>query len=79
MIHDDDALWVCWDCAMWHANGELSDGISPDRVDAVTGYVGVLSVDCGEDGEHCVTFSWSSCDACGDRLGGERHRAFVVW
>ena len=72
-----DEWFVCSDCAMWHANGD-AEGVSADRVDAVTGFTGVLAIDCGEDGEWCVPFSWSSCDACGDRRGGERHRAFPV-
>jgi hypothetical protein len=34
------------------------------------------------DGEECecetVSFTWSRCDGCGSRLGGERH-ALTVW
>jgi hypothetical protein len=66
---------VCQDCAMLIANGELPED-NPDfklspRWD---GYQVVLN--CDEDG--CEGFSWSPCDGCDSRLGGDRHKA-AAW
>lgn len=70
-------LFVCSDCAMWHANGD-TELLDDETRAAVTGYDGHLAIDCGENAEHCVEFSWSSCDACRSPLGGSRHRAFIM-
>lgn len=74
---DMTEFYICSDCAMWHANADVSGIDDEKRVAEVTAYDGFLDVDCGENGEHCRDFSWSACDACGTTLGGDRHRAFA--
>jgi hypothetical protein len=69
---------ICDDCASWHANRDLSGVDDPVRVAEVMRCDDYFAVDCGEDGEFCTAFSWSSCDACGTRLGGARHRAWLI-
>ena len=74
---DDNYGYICVDCAMWQSNAD-SSGISEELVEAVTSVEEHWSVDCGEDGEHCVGFSMSPCDCCGSRLAGARHRAAII-
>ncbi|QDH48013.1 hypothetical protein LUPINE_115 [Microbacterium phage Lupine] len=38
----------------------------------------LVSGDCGEQNEHCVSFTWSPCELCGSSLGGERHRVAIL-
>lgn len=74
---DATTLWVCLDCALWHANAQAPDDEA--RSAAVTGYPHALTIDCGHhDALACDPFSWSSCDACGSPYGGERHRAYLL-
>ena len=66
---------VCVDCAMLIANGETPEdnpefGLLPEW----EGWHVVL--DCPENCEG--SFSWSSCEGCGSRLGGDRHPA-AAW
>jgi hypothetical protein len=73
-----DECWLCEDCTLWHSVADCGE-LEGDRLYAVTSCRDSFVVDCGEDGEFCVPFSWQSCDGCGSSLGGGRHRAFVVW
>lgn len=38
----------------------------------------LVNGDCGEENEHCVSFTWSPCELCGSSLGGERHRVAIL-
>ena len=66
-----EELWVCTDCAHYLANGlpdEHEAGWSPELIQAHWPHHDLVNGDCDKDEE----FSWSSCDACGSRLGGTR-------
>lgn len=68
---------VCDDCALWHANGDLSGIDDPERRAEVQAADRHFIVDCGDEAEFCTAFSSRRCDACGSHLAGARHRAFV--
>lgn len=66
---------VCVDCLFLLANGEVPEE-RPDLADeieeqwpAADGWQLVITCEEGCEGG----FSWSSCDACGSTLGGDRH------
>jgi len=69
---------VCVDCTMMIANGEC-EGLDPDswyhavKANGMTRFDVALNI--GEDTE--PSFSWSACDYCGSRLGGDRYPAVV--
>ena len=77
-----DLLYVCVDCLMLIANDEPNPDwteteeaehrsrIADRWPDTPLAYVG------DETADH--DFSWSSCDACGSRLGGTRHLVTTV-
>jgi len=73
-------IWVCTDCMLTHANGEATQ--SPDCepwalwADAPAG--SVTMGDTGAEWESEGSFSWSDCDGCGSRLGGDRW-VFTYW
>lgn len=75
---EDFDLEVCVDCLQLIANGEdyTEAGDLEDRIAAIwppeDGWR--LAPNCPPDGD-CGGFSWSPCDACGSRLGGDRHYA----
>jgi hypothetical protein len=66
-----DSGYVCMDCVMMIANGEVDPETSPAReaevAEATAGWV--LG---GSDENEEAHFSWSPCDCCGCRLGGDR-------
>ena len=62
---------ICVDCAMFHANGDLPDMAGDERIAEIT------SSDPFVVGDH-YGFSWSKCDACGSRSGGDRFEASVI-
>jgi hypothetical protein len=76
-------LWLCQDCTIYAANGDLS-GIDDAKrekevVRGVNAFGRHLVVDYdSETGEGERSFSWSSCDACGSDLGGSRTRFAVL-
>ena len=81
IIRDD--IWVCDDCLFAIENGHTFSIESEERVAEV--WKGVrrlgrhLSANWdSETDEGIRDFSWSSCDCCGSRLGGERHRYAVL-
>ena len=66
---------VCTDCAMLIANGETPED-NPDFA-LLPGWDGwVVVLDSNDDGD--THFSWSSCEGCGSRLGGDRFPA-AAW
>lgn len=69
---------ICDDCAMWHANADLSGVDDPERVAEVQACDSMFAVDCGDESEFCDAFSTAPCDACRTRLAGSRHRAFLI-
>ena len=74
------AVSICTDCAMWHANGDLSGldahgGSGEEVAYAAARYEEVTRADIGGHvavGNSEAYFSWSRCDLCGMRLGGDR-------
>lgn len=79
MTTDTDIIGaVCVDCTMAIANADTS-GIS----DIDTWLAGVTATDATDGGRYIVAlacdddcegyFSWSACDYCGSKLGGDRH------
>ena len=64
----------CEDCALYIANGDATDEHAA-RVDS-NWPDGGLVLACAEDCEGW--FSWSECDCCGSRLGGNRHPFAVL-
>jgi len=69
--------FICGDCAMWHANADVTALEDEARIAEVTKVESHFIVDCGDEAEYCTAFSANACDACGTHLAGERHRAFV--
>lgn len=68
---------ICVDCAVWHANGDISgidDEVREAEVRAAAG-IGTGTVVVG-DGE--AYFSWSRCDACRTTLGGDRIDSYLL-
>jgi len=65
---------ICVDCAMLHANNDLTGIDSPEReAEVLAGLNDYPFVIVGEhDGFH-----WSPCDTCGSRLGGDRFTAVL--
>lgn len=63
---------VCTDCMIYIANGDLPEDIAsePERLQNMKYYSQELySINCDE----CeLGFSWSMCECCGTRLGGDR-------
>lgn len=79
-----DSLWVCADCLMYHANGELPDDqtaadaiLAGERRETSKGRHWACNDD-PETGEGTQDFSWRMCDCCGSRLGGSRHRMALL-
>jgi len=65
---------ICVDCACYHANGDTTGIESAERE------AEVIAARMLAPGEHIAVgdsdgFSWSSCDACGSDLGGDRFSA----
>jgi len=65
-------MLICIDCAMLHANADTSGIDSPEReAEVLAGLNDYPFVIVGEP----HGFSWSACDTCGSRLGGDRFTA----
>lgn len=68
---------VCVDCAMYWANGEFPEGVTFEREMELATCPGVpdnCTVAIGDD----AGFSWSPCEACGSKLGGDRFEAVYL-
>jgi hypothetical protein len=66
-------LRICTTCALAAANGDWPDEDHPGPEPLSLIAAGHVHVDNDE-----ASFSWSRCDTCGDRLGGNRHVAWGV-
>jgi len=71
-------LWVCEDCLIYIANGELPE--SEEESEAIKHgierehpYQWVADSD-----EESDRFSWSACDCCASGLGGVRHKCALI-
>jgi hypothetical protein len=64
---------ICIDCTMAHVNGDFTgmDEATEAAVKAGMDRTGHLIVNTDDHDE----FSWSRCDGCGSRLGGDRFTA----
>jgi len=77
-------LWACADCIMFIANGEMEgagEHWDPDNIDKNWPDHHVVPDGPHEDEDEeadQMAFSWSSCDCCGSRLGGSRHRVAAL-
>lgn len=78
--NDTYGMEICPDCAIAHANGDFTgmDEACEARVKAGMERTGHLVVISDENGYIHTYFSWNPCDACGDRLGGDRMMAVSV-
>lgn len=71
-VYEYSAADICADCAMWHANADLSGVEDEGRIAEVQACSAHVIV-----GDDIDTFSWAPCDACGTRLGGTRIAALI--
>jgi len=76
-------IYVCQDCLMAHANGEVSPDRPADLPDvwALWADEPAGSVTMGPptaDADFEIPSSTSTCDGCGDRHWGDRY-AFTYW
>jgi hypothetical protein len=69
-------IHICNDCAMWHANGDLTMIEDIDRVAEIKACNAPVIVD-PEDDEDCYSYFYSPCGACGSRRLGTRTRAWL--
>jgi hypothetical protein len=69
-------IYICVDCVFYHTYGDLPD--DENRAYEVGSCQADVTVDCGDNDEYCQTFSWQPCATCHTRLGGERHRAWLL-
>lgn len=69
-------LSICTDCLIWQANGDDS-GFSEAPEAELHNHAVRTAPFVIVDGEG-LGFSWSSCDVCGENLGGDRFRAFTI-
>lgn len=73
---------ICVDCAVFIANGELTDDeevnariTDPDVVGEGHWDLQYEETDDPDDASFDLGFSWRRCDRCNSHLGGERYRA----
>lgn len=71
-----DGLYICVDCAHFHANGEVPEYCT--TADEAAEWLGGL-----DDSGHWVVgdehgFSWRPCHSCGSALGGDRYEAAIL-
>ncbi len=74
-----EGLYVCSDCAIFIANGDLPEDpvVSRTIVSGIEKQLPsefVMSFDEDKDND----FSKHPCDCCGDRLAGYRHAAVLI-
>lgn len=75
-------FFVCVDCAIFIANGDLPCDASVEReTEIISGVENELPsrwvIEASEDGDS-DGFMRSSCDCCGSLLAGDRHAASLV-
>ena len=75
-----DDVSACTDCLLTVAN-DLPEDLDPARVEAITTGLAAFARDgwtlTPGDGDE-QHFSWSSCQVCGDRRGGDRHHLSAI-
>lgn len=71
-------VWMCWDCYVWHATGDLSAIDTPEREAEVIAARGIGADESIIVGDGHNVFSHSSCDVCRDWHGGERFSGSLV-
>lgn len=81
MVDIIDDLWVCCDCIMMIANGDLPTGSDADVED----FQEAFDIACEREapyqwvaGSEENEFSWRHCDCCHSSLGGSRHEAYLI-
>jgi hypothetical protein len=80
VVQDD--LWLCDDCTIYAVNGDTS-GIPDEDEKRVVKGVNALGPHLvpdfdSETGEGMEEFSRTTCDGCGTRLAGGRHRFAIL-
>ena len=81
-----DDLWFCQDCMLFAVNGEPPQWENDAQNKRIVAGVEAFGPHLVHDGTHEdededadeQEFSWRSCDCCGSRLGGSRHRFAVL-
>jgi hypothetical protein len=73
MASDIIELEGCTDCVMWLANGELPPDESDWAPEAVERNWPDHHLCVAGDENSEEYFSWSPCEVCGSRLGGNRY------
>ncbi len=68
-------VMICNYCTMLHANGEYPPDADDEQLAELQAVNRHFVVDCSD--EACHVFATSRCDSCGNRLAGERHRAWL--
>lgn len=77
--------WVCQDCLMLIANGELNPDLTEEecaayikRVQDYTKNDDAVDIALGDEQED-LEFSNYTCDSCGTSLGGSRHHVNFIY
>ena len=80
-----DEIYVCGDCYTLIGSGDESsfdyyygDGAEKRLADVWAAIEALPGHACAGDGEKDQEFSWSSCDCCGEHLGGSRHNVVIL-
>ena len=86
MEHYDD-IEICSDCLLYHESGDMSYLELSDDQEEVLQRVEAGAKDLVKRGlvlvsksseEHEPFFSWTRCDVCDSKLGGDRHEATLL-
>jgi len=79
----DDEIYCCTDCLMIIANDDASGMDEETEARCRTGIDamhkrGYWLICNNQDPGNESEFSWSACEICGSRLGGNRHRLALL-
>lgn len=92
MSRETTTIWVCQDCLIAHANGEIADDVEHAPLTKLEGLEVTLGITENEHNDWCelldlvslecgcehIEFSPADCDGCEQTLAGERH-ALTLW